>query len=140
MPYLFRILLPTFAMAMLLFDPTAVAGKPTEAMVRVSEIEIVPRHLDEYKAILKEEAAASVRLEPGVIAIFPMYEKEHPTQVRILEIYANREAYESHLQTSHFQRYKTTTLRMVKSLKLVDMGVMDAETMSRIFRKTHDLT
>ena len=140
MPYLFRTLPPTFAMAMLLFDPTAVAGKPTEAMVRVSEIEIVPSHLDEYKAILKEEAAASVRLEPGVIAIFPMYQKEHPTQVRILEIYANREAYESHLQTSHFQRYKTSTLRMVKSLKLVDMGVVDAETMSRIFRKTHALT
>ena len=136
MPYLFRTLVPMFAMAMLMFDPAAVAGQQTETMVRVSEIEIVPGHLDEYKAILKEEAAASVRLEPGVIAIFPMYQKEHPTQVRILEIYANREAYESHLQTSHFQRYKTTTLGMVKSLKLVDMGVVDAETMSRIFRKT----
>jgi quinol monooxygenase YgiN len=136
MPCLFRALVPMFAMAMLLFDPRAVAGQQTESMVRISEIEIVARYLDEYKAILKEEAAASVRLEPGVIAIFPMYQKEHPTQVRILEIYANREAYESHLQTSHFQKYKTTTLRMVKSLKLVDMGVMDAETMSRIFRKT----
>jgi quinol monooxygenase YgiN len=136
MPYLFRALVPTFAMAMLLFGPTAVAGQQTEIMVRVSEIEILSSYLEEYKAILKEEAAASVRLEPGVIAIFPMYQKEHPTQVRILELYANRKAYESHLQTSHFQRYKTTTLRMVKSLKLVDMGVVDAETMSRIFRKT----
>ena len=136
MPYLFRALMPMFAMAMLLFDPTAVAGQQAEIMVRISEIEIVPSYLDEYKEILKEEAAASVRLEPGVIAIFPMYQKDHPTQVRILELYANREAYESHLQTSHFQRYKTTTLRMVKSLKLVDMGVVDAETMSRIFRKT----
>ena len=133
--HLFRALGPIFAMAMLLFDPTAVAAQQTELMVRVSEIEIVSSYLDKYKAILKEEAASSVRLEPGVIAIFPMYQKEHPTQVRILEIYANREAYESHLQTSHFQRYKTTTLRMVKSLKLVDMGVVDAETMSRIFRK-----
>jgi len=104
-------------------------------MVRVSEIEIVSSYLEEYKATLKEEAAASVRLEPGVIAIFPMYQKEHPTHVRILELYANRGAYESHLQTSHFKKYKTTTLRMVKSLKLVDMGVVDAETMSRIFRK-----
>ena len=136
MPYLFRELVPMFAMAMLLFNPTAVAGQQTEIMVRVSEIEIVSSYLEEYKAILKEEAAASVRLEPGVIAIFPMYQKEHPTQVRILEIYANRKAYESHLQTSHFQRYKTTTLKMVKSLKLVDMGVVDAETMARIFRKT----
>ena len=136
MSYLFRALMPMFAMAMLLFDPTAVAGQQAAIMVRVSEIEIVPSYLDEYKAILKEEAAASVRLEPGVIAIFPMYQKEHPAQVRILEIYANREAYESHLQTSHFQRYKTTTLNMVKSLKLVDMIMVDAETMSRIFRKT----
>ena len=104
-------------------------------MARVSEIEIESRYLEEYKAILKEEAAASVRLEPGVIAILPMYQKEHPTQVRILELYANLAAYESHLQTSHFQRYKTATLRMVKSLNLVDMSVVDAETMSRMFRK-----
>jgi quinol monooxygenase YgiN len=135
MPYLFPALVPIFAMAMLLFDPTSVAGQQTEIMVRVSEIEVVSSYLEDYKAILKEEAAASVRLEAGVIAILPMYQKEHPTQVRILELYANREAYESHLQTSHFQRYKTTTLRMVKSLKLVDMDVVDAETMSRIFRK-----
>jgi quinol monooxygenase YgiN len=122
---------------MLLSEPTAAPGEQqSEIMVRISEIEIVPSYLDEYKEILKEEAAASVRLEPGVIAIFPMYQKEHPTQVRILELYANREAYESHLQTSHFKRYKAATLTMVKSLKLVDMDVVDPETMSRIFRKT----
>ena len=135
MSYLFQALLPMFGMAMLLFDPAA-AGQQTEIMVRISEIEIVSSYLDEYKEILKEEAAASVRLEPGVIAIFPMYQKENPTQVRILELYANREAYESHLKTSHFQRYKSTTLKMVKSLKLVDMGVVDAEAVSRMFRKT----
>src|SRR5215207_7408247 len=95
-------------------------------LVRISEIEIHANHLEEYKAILKEEAEASVRLEPGVISIFPMYKKEKPTEVRILEIYASREAYESHLKTPHFQKYKTTTLKMVKSLKLVDMEVMDA--------------
>ena len=111
------------------------AAQQPEIMARISEIEIEAAYLDEYRAILKEEAAASVRLEPGVIAIFPMYQKENPAQVRILEVYANREAYESHLQTPHFQRYKATTLKMVKSLKLVDMGVMDAKTMSSIFRK-----
>lgn len=58
-----------------------------EMIVRISEIEIHPEHLDEYKAILKEEAEASVRLEEGVIAIFPMFQKDNPTQVRILEMY-----------------------------------------------------
>jgi len=104
-------------------------------MVRLSEIEIVPAYLEEYKTILEEESGASVRLEPGVISIFPMYEVENPTQVRILEIYASKEAYEAHLKTPHFQTYKTTTLKMVKSLKLIDMKSIDAETMPLIFSK-----
>ena len=110
-------------------------GMKKGMMVRISEIEIHANYLEEYKAILKEEAEASVRLEPGVISIFPMYKKENPTAVRILEIYASREAYESHLKTPHFQKYKTTTLKMVKSLKLVEMDVMDAKTMTEIFKK-----
>lgn len=113
----------------------ASAQQQNQVMVRLSEIEIDPTYLDEYKAILKEESAASVKLEPGVIAIFPMYQKESPTSVRILEMYANRTAYEQHLKTSHFQKYKTTTLKMVKALKLVDMESLDAATMPLVFRK-----
>ena len=104
-------------------------------MIRIAEIEIDSAYLEEYKAILKEESRASVQLEPGVISIFPLYRKENPTQVRILEIYASREAYEGHLKTPHFQVYKTTTLKMVKSLKLVEMEAIDPETASAIFRK-----
>jgi quinol monooxygenase YgiN len=104
-------------------------------LVRISAIEIYPDSLAAYKAILKEEAAASVRLEPGVVSIFPMYQQKDSTQIRILEIYANREAYQSHLKTPHFQHYKTTTLKMVKSLQLVDMHALDPETMKSIFRK-----
>jgi len=66
-----------------------------------------------------------------------MYEKDNPTGVRILEIYANWEAYESHLETPHFQKYKTTALKMVKSLKLIDMQEIDAQTMPEIFRKVN---
>jgi len=104
-------------------------------LVRISEIQVDAEFLKEYTAILKEEAEASVRLEPGVVAIFPMFQKDDRTAVRILEIYASHEAYESHLKTPHFQHYKTTTLHMVKSLKLVDMEAMDTETMTRIFEK-----
>lgn len=113
----------------------AASGSLPAMMVRISEIQIDPARLDEYKAILKEEAEASVRLEPGVIAIFPMYERENATEVRILEIYESRTAYETHLQSPHFQKYKTTTLPMVKSLKLVDMQTLDPATMSAIFAK-----
>ncbi len=119
----------------MIFSCTNSFAQQKEMMVRLAEIEIFPADLEEYNAILKEEAAASVKLEPGVLCIFPMYQKESPTQIRLLEIYANREAYESHLKTPHFQHYKTSTLKMVKSLKLIDMNAMNPQTMAGIFRK-----
>ncbi|MGB3151678.1 MAG: putative quinol monooxygenase [Maribacter sp.] len=104
-------------------------------MVRIAELEIQTDYLDEYLEILKEESEASLRLEPGVICIYPMFQKENPTQIRLLEIYANKEAYESHLKTPHFQKYKTTTAEMVKDLKLIDMEAIDPESMSMVFNK-----
>ena len=119
-------------------EPTDKVSELKGMIIRISELEIDSTHLEEYKTILKEEAEASVRLEPGVISICPMQQQENPTQVRILEIYASEDAYKAHLKTPHFQKYKTTTLKMVKSLRLVDMDAMDAETMSSIFRKLNE--
>jgi 4-carboxymuconolactone decarboxylase len=116
-------------------------GKPllpiakADMMIRISEIEIFPEYMDEYNSILKEESSASVKIEPGVLAIFPMIQKETPTQVRIIEIYADKATYQAHLLTPHFQHYKTTTLKMVKTLKLIDMKGLDIETMGEIFKK-----
>ncbi len=104
-------------------------------MIRISEVGIKPEYLDEYLSILKEESKASVELESGVISIYPMYQKNNPTEIRILEIYANKKAYESHLETPHFKHYKTKTLKMVNSLKLIDMNAIDGETMPMIFKK-----
>lgn len=104
-------------------------------MVRISGIEIHQDSIQAYKAILKEEAAASVKLEPGVISIFPMYQQKDSTQIRILEIYANQEAYQSHLKSAQFLKYKTSTLSMVKSLRLLDMNAIDPGVMNKIFKK-----
>lgn len=107
-------------------------------LVRIAEIEVDARYLKEYAAALTEEAEASVRLEPGIISIFPMYQKDKATLVRILEIYADRAAYDSHLTTSHFLKYKATTLKMVKSLRLVEMHALDTNTMTQMFAKMRD--
>ena len=104
-------------------------------MIRISEIEIDSSYLQEYKNILQTEAKASVQKESGVVAIVPMYQKENPTQIRILEIYSDKSAYENHIKSPHFLKYKASTLKMVKSLKLIDMNSIDTETMKDIFRK-----
>ena len=110
-------------------------AQKTDMIIRISEIVIDLKYLEEYNSILKEEAEASLRLEPGVISIFPMYQKGNPNQIRILEIYADKAVYESHLKTPHFLKYKTSTLKMVKSLKLVDMKSINPEGMLEIFEK-----
>ena len=109
--------------------------KNEKMIIRMAEIEIDSSYFDDYISILKEEAATSVRKEPGVLCIFPMYEKENPTQIKLLEIYQNQEAYEYHLKTPHFLHYKTNTLPMVKSLKLIDMNAIDQKIMYEIFKK-----
>jgi len=57
------------------------------------------------------------------------------TKIRIVEIYRNKEAYQHHLSTPHFQAYKQGTLHMVKSLNLLDIQPLDAAAMPMIFRK-----
>ncbi len=109
-------------------------------LIRISEIEVHAQYLEDYKSILKYEAEASVRLEEGVIAIFPMFQKDDQTQVRILEMYEDEQAYKSHLKTEHFLKYKSTTLHMVKSLKLIDMDIVDRSTMERMFKKLDNNT
>ena len=104
-------------------------------LVRISEIEVYPEYLDEYLSFALNVGAVSVRNEPGVIAIYPMIQQRDSCQVRILEIYADREAYKHHLTTEHFQTYKQGTLHMVKSLDLVDMKPMNPAAMPEIFLK-----
>lgn len=91
-----------------------------ERIVRLAEIEVVPEFLDGYLAFAKEVGETSVKVEPGVLTLFSMQEKENPYKIHILEIYADKEAYQNHLQTAHFKKYKEGTAKMVKSLKLID--------------------
>lgn len=116
-------------------QPSIEKSNTSEMIFRISEIEVYPESLEEYKAILKYEAEASVKLETGVIAIMPMYQKDSPNQFRILEIYKNQNAYKQHLLTPHFKYYKEETSEMVKFLKLVDMGVLGSEITPLIFAK-----
>lgn len=104
-------------------------------IIRIAEIEVYPEYLTEYLEFANEVDRLSVEREPGVICLFPMQSAEDSTQIRILEIYASEEAYQSHIQTSHFLKYKQGTLHMVKDLKLPSMKPLDTETMKLIFKK-----
>ena len=52
--------------------------------------------------------------------MYAVADKENPCMITILETYASQEAYKSHINTKHFQKYKQGTLHMVESLVLAD--------------------
>ena len=90
-------------------------------IVRMAELEIDPDMLETYRALLTEEIEASVALEEGVLSLSAVSIRDHPNRIRILEVYADREAYEAHLQAPHFLKYKNQTAGMVASLALIEV-------------------
>ncbi|MGN1153697.1 MAG: putative quinol monooxygenase [Candidatus Gastranaerophilaceae bacterium] len=105
-------------------------------IVRISEIEVYPEYLDEYLNYAKDIAKISVEKEKDVISIYPMSEIRDNTQIRILEIYRNQEAYKKHIDSPHFKKYKEGTLHMVKNLDLVDTYQLCPENFNKIFKKS----
>jgi quinol monooxygenase YgiN len=89
-------------------------------VVRLAKLQIDTAQLESYKAALKEEIQTSLRVEPGVLALYAVSERDNPAHVTVFEIYADADAYKAHLETPHFKRYKSATQTMVKSLELVE--------------------
>lgn len=104
----------------LLVHLQVLAQEDKKQMVRLAKLVIDSTQLDNYKVFLKEEIETSLRIEPGVLTLYAMSEKNRPTHITLLEIYADVEAYKAHLQTPHFLKYKNGTLEMVKSLELIE--------------------
>jgi quinol monooxygenase YgiN len=92
-----------------------------DPLVRIAELDIKAEYVEAYKTLLAEEIHASVGIEPGVLFLHGVSVKGAPTKVRVFECYACRAAYEHHITTAHFIKYKTATQTMVKSLTLIDV-------------------
>ncbi len=123
-----------------------IGGRPTLAkdliqdnnngmIVRISGIEVYPEYLQEYLGYAREVAYDSIKNEKDVISIYPMAIIKDNTQIRILEIYKNQEAYKNHIASPHFKKYKEGTLHMVKHLDLVDTYQLCPENFNKIFKR-----
>ena len=101
-------------------------------MVRLAKIKVDPLQLNNYNSALKEQMTTAVRLEPGVLTYYAVADKNDPSQITILEIYADTNAYKSHIETTHFKKYKETVKDMVKSLELIDVTLIGSAQKSTL--------
>ena len=100
--------------------------------IRIAKIVVDSAKLKEYNAALKEHAEAAVKVEPGVIMLYAVAEKLQPTHVSVFEIYSSVEAYQTHIKTPHFLKYKTTVQDMVKELQLIDVNPIALEAKTKV--------
>jgi quinol monooxygenase YgiN len=101
-------------------------------IIRIAELEIDPNQIAAYNALLSEEVEASVRIEPGVLFLYALSIKGSPEKVRVIEAYADHAAYEAHLTTPHFLRYKAHTEGMIKSLRLFETDTINLKAKVQI--------
>jgi quinol monooxygenase YgiN len=93
---------------------------PNDVVVRMAQLEIDPARLEEYTRAVREEMQDAVRLEPGVLAIYAVAEKENPARLHFFEIYTSEAAYASHRETPHFKKYLAATQPMIRGRKLIE--------------------
>ena len=107
-------------LTIMMISATDISAQDSKLVVRIARLKIEAPQLEEYKSALKEEIETSIRIEPGVLTLNAVADSNNPTEITILEIYLDNDAYKKHLETPHFKKYKTATKNMVKSLELVE--------------------
>ena len=97
----------------------------SSAVYRIAKIKVNESQLKNYKFALKEQMNTAIKLEPGVLSYTVVADKKDATSITIFEVYANLDAYQSHILTPHFKKYKETVKDMVLSLELIDTDLVE---------------
>ncbi|MBP6425629.1 MAG: antibiotic biosynthesis monooxygenase [Flavobacterium sp.] len=108
------------------------SAQVTTKMYRIAKIKVDANQLELYQVALKEQMNAAIQLEPGVLSYTVVADKKDASSITIFEVYASLEAYQLHIATPHFKKYKETVKNMVLSLELID-----TELVAQLKQKEH---
>lgn len=115
-----KILQSTFLFSIFILASLTIKAQNNNTMYRIAKIKVDTKQLGQYKAALQEQMNVAIQLEPGVLSYTAVADKKDASSITIFEVYANLEAYQSHILTPHFKKYKETVKDMVLSLELID--------------------
>ena len=118
--YIKNLLISGLSSLLLSISGSASAGSTQERFVRLAELEIDPGQLESFRSAIEEGIETAIRVEPGVLVLYAVYEKDHPCRVRVFEMYTDAHAYQTHLETPHFKKFRDATNKMVISKTLLD--------------------
>jgi quinol monooxygenase YgiN len=93
--------------------PALSKASSKDLFIRLIKMEIYPDSVESFHELMSNVMLPGLKKEPGVLVMYAVAEKNQPAHISILEVYANTDAYEKHLKTSHFRKYKTKSKRMI---------------------------
>lgn len=100
--------------------PELPTASTQDLFIRLIHIQLDPSTVTDYHKLVKNVMKPGIKKEPGVLVMYAVAKKNNPTHIYVLEVYANTTAYEKHLKTAHFLKYKRTSKNMVRLLQLID--------------------
>jgi quinol monooxygenase YgiN len=106
-------------------DRLSVMQRGNTPEVRMVDVTVKPADIPAFTRIVTAEMRESMRIEPGVLAMYAVTRQDHPEQWIFFEIYADAAAYDMHRQTPHFKDYLQRTAEM-----LVDKGHSEVSTIA----------
>jgi quinol monooxygenase YgiN len=89
--------------------------------IRLIKIELESNGVENFNKLGNTVMLPGIKEEPGILVMFVVAEKENPTRVSILEVYEDLAAYNKHIETRHYLKYKKGAKSLVKSLKFIDV-------------------
>jgi quinol monooxygenase YgiN len=119
-----RILLTIVFLSIFNFHSLTATAQVNTKMYRIAKIKVDANQLERYQVALQEQMNAAIQLEPGVLSYTVVADKKDASSITIFEVYASLEAYQSHIATPHFKKYKETVKNMVTSLELIDTDLL----------------
>lgn len=106
--------------ACLMLTGSPIVHAAETSSVRIARLDIKPGCLEAFLSAVREEMATSLRVEPGVLALYAVADRQDPTKLTFFEMYVDDAAYERHRRTPHFQKYYQTTKDMIARRVLLE--------------------
>jgi len=119
-----QILIAILLFMALTFSGLQLKAQDSTRMYRIAKIKVDAKQLAVYTSLLHEQMTTAIKLEPGVLSYTAVADKKDATSITILEVYASNEAYQSHILTPHFKKYKDAVKDMVLALELIDTNLV----------------
>lgn len=99
-------------------------ARADDLFIRLIKLEVDAAELNSFEQLATDVMDKGIKNETGLLVMYAVAETKFPARIHLLEVYANRAAYDAHLGMPHFIQYKQASQRMIKSLVLHDARVI----------------